>query len=364
MSETSLALMKSIIGRVATGPELSKSITREEAAGGMGAVLRGEIDPVQVAVFLIGLRMKRETDDEYLGLLDALAAATTMATAATDDVAILADPFDGYNRCLPAAPFLPAVLAACGLPTVSTGVDSLGPKYGVTHRQVLAAAGKKVDATPADAAAALAGAGWAYCDQASYAPTLHDLIPLRRLIIKRQALTTVETLARPVAGKLRTHYLSGFVHAPYPRIYAMLARAAGFSSATIARGVEGGLIPSLRQAGRVVYYRDFGEEVSADFDPANLGIRQEVRAPTLPGSGESTDAEVEKSHFDAKQIAALAVEAGLAALKGAASPTADALVLGAAVSLWGSGVASSMAEGAECARKALASGEALRRFTA
>ncbi|MGH8621099.1 MAG: hypothetical protein ACRET3_03080, partial [Burkholderiales bacterium] len=55
------ALMRSIIQRIATGPELSKDITREEARAGMQLVLEGRVDPVQAGIFLIALRMKRET---------------------------------------------------------------------------------------------------------------------------------------------------------------------------------------------------------------------------------------------------------------------------------------------------------------
>ncbi|MDH4325587.1 MAG: anthranilate phosphoribosyltransferase, partial [Betaproteobacteria bacterium] len=134
-------LMSSILKRIATGPELSKDISREEAREGMRLVLDGAVDPVQAGVFLIALRMKRETDDENRGLLEAIRNATLRASASVDDVLDLGDPYDGYNRTLPAAPFLPAVLAACGVPTVSHGVQSMGPKYGVTHRQVRAPAG-------------------------------------------------------------------------------------------------------------------------------------------------------------------------------------------------------------------------------
>ena len=47
--------MTSIIKRVATGPELSKSISYDEARAGMRLVLDELADPVQAAVFLIGL---------------------------------------------------------------------------------------------------------------------------------------------------------------------------------------------------------------------------------------------------------------------------------------------------------------------
>ena len=57
-------MMHSIIQRIATGPELSKDISLEEASQGTAGILRGEIDDVQAAIFFIALRMKRETDDE------------------------------------------------------------------------------------------------------------------------------------------------------------------------------------------------------------------------------------------------------------------------------------------------------------
>jgi len=59
MNTDSQALMKSIIQRVATGPDLSKNIDFEEARDGMQAILRGEIDDVQSAIFLIALHETR-----------------------------------------------------------------------------------------------------------------------------------------------------------------------------------------------------------------------------------------------------------------------------------------------------------------
>ena len=153
--------MRSVIGRIATGPEYSKDISAEEARDAMRAILHNQTDPVQAGIFFIALRMKRETDDENIGVLDAIREVEISATAGTDEVAILADPYDGYNRSLTAAPFLPAVLAACGLPTVATGVEDMGPKHGATHKKILRAAGVNVDMTPQEAAARMSGAGWA-----------------------------------------------------------------------------------------------------------------------------------------------------------------------------------------------------------
>ena len=61
--------MTAIIKRVATGPELSKSVSSEEARVGMLLLLDVLADPAHSAVFLIGLRGKRETEDENKGVL-------------------------------------------------------------------------------------------------------------------------------------------------------------------------------------------------------------------------------------------------------------------------------------------------------
>jgi len=360
------ALMHSILKRIATGPELSKDISREEARAGMRAVLDAQVDPVQAGVFLIALRMKRETDDENLGILEAIRDVTHRATAPVDEVVDLADPYDGFIRTLPASPFLPAVLAACGVAAVSHGVERMGPKYGVTHRQVLRAAGLPVDLGPEEAAARVGDPriGWAYIDQSAFCPALHDLASLRALIVKRPAITTTEVLAGPVRGRVKTHLVTGYVHKPYPRIYALLARHAGFDSALIVRGVEGGVIPSLCQTGKVFRYHDGGEEQPAEFKPAELGIHHTLRAAPIPGEAApgALQGDHDEAAIDHAAVAQAAAESGMAALAGRPGPTRDSLVYGAALCLWHLGSHGSPKSAANAVRGVLDGGKALERL--
>lgn len=361
------AIMRSIIQRIATGPDMSKDISLEEARAGMHAVLDQAVDPVQAAVFLIALRMKRETDDENLGILDAIRDRTNTVTANVDEVLDLSDPYNGYNRTLPAAPFLPVVLAACGVATVSHGVETMSPKFGITHHRVLKAAGIPVDLTVEEAAARLEdnSIGWAYIDQKSYCPALHALTNLRSNIIKRQAITTVEVLTGPIRGKNRTHYMSGYVHKPYTRVYAMLARHSGFDSCLMIRGVEGGITPSLRQSGKVFYYHDKGEEQAQDFNPAEIGIEQEVRATPLPDDlPPRPESEDVGASFDAVAVASMAADAGLAALAGETGSTYDALVYSGAIALWHLKKFDNLSDAANRIREVLNNGDALRHFNA
>lgn len=355
-------LMRSIIQRIATGPELSKDISQEEARAGMRFILEGKIDPVQAGIFLIALRMKRETDDEVRGVLEAIREVTRTVTAPVEEVIDLADPYDGFNRMLPASPFLPAVLAACGVPAAAHGVERLGPKYGVTHRQVLRAAGQPVDLAMGEVAARLGdpALGWAYVDQKAYCPKLYDLIGLRTQIVKRPVITTVEVCIGPIRGRRKTHLVTGYVHKAYPRIYALLARQAGFDSALIVRGVEGGVIPSLQKAGRFFYYRNQGEDYSVDIDPAELGIDQSVRAVPLPADLQKAGGAGET--FDATTLAQAAAQAGMEALAGQPGPTREGLVFSAALCLWQVGRYDSVPAAARAVREVLDSGRALVRM--
>ncbi|MCF7990552.1 MAG: anthranilate phosphoribosyltransferase [Thiohalocapsa sp.] len=365
LTETQRA-MRSIIQRIATGPELSKDISMEEARLGMNAILDGAVDPVQAGIFLIALRMKRETDDEQRGVLDAARDATDHVLADVDEVVDIADPYDGYNRCLPAAPFLPVVLAECGVAAVSHGVDAVGPKFGITHRHVMEAAGIPVDLSPTEASARLSDPdiGWTYVDQRAFAPKLHDLVPLRGTIVKRQVITTVEVMTRPIHGRKKTHLVTGYVHKPYPRIYALLARHAGFDSALLVRGVEGGVVPSLRQQGVCFNYQQMGEEQSFEIDPTAIGIEQNVRAVPLPddlptASRPGDDIAVA---VDVRATAQAAARAGMAALEGARGPTYDSLVFSGAMVLWHLGREATMQAAADRIRAALDSGAAAQRL--
>lgn len=358
-------LMRSIIQRIATGPELSKDITYEEARDGMDAILRGLIDPVQTAIFLIALRMKRETMDEFKGVLAGIREHVQGVTAEVDELVDISDPFDGYNRTLPAAPFLPALMAECGIPAVTHGLDAVGPKYGVTHRHVMAAAGVNVDLDPKAAAARLSDPtlGWTYIDQAQYIPALHNLIPLRTQMVKRSVLTTVEVLAKPIAAKKHTHFITGYVHKPYPPIYAMLARHVGFDSALILRGVEGGVVPSLRQEGKYTCYHERGEEIEVDINPEHIGIHQTVRAVPLPEDLPTTTRPGDDIAIalDIKDTAIAAAKVGMAALAGEKGSTYDSLVFSGALILKHVRRLPSLNEAAEQVRAVLDSGKAAAR---
>ncbi len=358
------AFMRSAIGRVATGPEYSKDLSFEEARTVMHYILRDVADPIQAGVYLIALRMKRETDDENGGSLQAILDQTDRVIADVDTVVDIAEPYDGYMRGAPVTAFLPALLAACGLPTVSHGLEDVGPKFGVTQRKVLRDAGIDVDLTCAQAVERINNndIGWGYVDQANFCKSLHDLVPLRKRIIKRPVLTTVEVLAKPICGKKSTHLMTGYVHKPYPPVYERLAKLAGFDSAVLVRGVEGGVTPALNKPAKYfVYHGEQGELMEVDVSPSDLGIEQAKRCVPVPQHVTQTDANGEDI-VDVDALSKASAQAGLEALDGKDGPAKDCLTYSAAIMLQHLGKAKSLKEGAKVVSDVIASGKAMSCF--
>jgi len=361
LSDLELAL-RSSIQKVATGPEYSKDLSYDEAYAAMSQILSDNADPVQAAVFFIALRMKRETDDENKGVLQAIIDTAQITTAAVPEVLDIADPYDGHVRGLPMAAFLAPVMASLGLPSVCHGLEAVGPKYGITHRKILRAAGKNVDMTIEQATDQLAqtDSAWAYIDQAAFAPKLHKLVDLRARIVKRPVLTTVEVLVSPIRGQKQTHLLTGYVHKAYPPVYAELARFVGFDSAMIVRGVEGGVIASMQQPAKLFRYSNKGQESAIEINPKDMGIEQATRAVPIPKDLPTKAS----SELDVDVAAIRAAELGVEALNGVQGSAFDALVYSAAICLTQLGRADDFTYAAKQVRGVLTSGKALAHFNA
>jgi anthranilate phosphoribosyltransferase len=352
---SSQELIHSIIQRIATGPDLSKDIDFEEARLGMEAILKGEVDDVRSAIFLIALRMKRETMDENKGILAAIQNLTTNQKVDVENLIDIGDPYSGYNRSIPVSSFLPPLLAELGLPALIHGLNSVSPKFGLTHRHVSELMGCDVNMSSSSAKDRIENAqiGWAYLDQSQYCSGLHDLVELRDRVIKRTVLNTVETLIGPLRGN-KTHSILGYVHKPYPPIYADLVNASGMDTALLIRGVEGGVIPSLRQKGLMISYSGVEEQDRVDIDPSELGIKQEMRAIAFP-EGMSVEKNI-------TELAKYTFNLGIDALSGKEGMFFDGLVLGASLVLWHTNKVNSLSEASEKVRETLKSGRTLSRL--
>jgi len=362
------ALMRSAIQRVATGPELSKNLSRDEAHSVMLALLDGSADPVQAGVFLIGLRMKRETDEEFKGVMDALDNNTKKHVAAVNEVISISDPYNGFNRTLQGSLFVLPVLAACGMNVYSHGVALGGPKFGSTHHSIIKALGGNPLRSTPEVSERISNSdiGWGYVDQAIMCPSLHSLSPLRVQIVKRPVLSTTEGLVSPISGIKKTHLVTGYVHKPYRDTYCMLAKHLGFDSLLLVRGTEGGIIPSFRANAHLVRYDENSDYEELDINLSELGLLRDYRAEEVPDNlplAESPPAPIGMK-WDIDALSSLCATRGREALSGQQGAVMDACVLGAGLIMWHTGFSSSLTDATDRARKVIASGKALDRLEA
>ena len=264
----------------------------------------------------------------------------------------IAEPFDGYSRHFTISSFMPAVFAACGLPAVMNGVESVGPKYGITAQRILRHCEVEVTLSPQEAAEQVENesVGWAFVDQKFSNPDLYGLRSLRHSVVKRTALTTLERILHPLEATGRNLLLLGYVHRAYPPIYADMATVSGFDVSILVKGIEGGVIPALNKPIRYHMTDDAGTLTKMQSSAQALGISSEVAAEP---SDETHDRKTELAKFAARGVAALHGEHGLAR---------DGLRVAVGLPLFRLGMADSMTEAADLVSESLDSGEAWRRF--
>jgi anthranilate phosphoribosyltransferase len=336
-SQLSNNVLRRAIQKVATGPEFSKNISEEDSYNSMLNILDNESDSIQAAIYLIAMRMKRETMDENIGSLKALIDKSNIITADVDELLDIAEPYNGFLRNTPMSAFLPAVFSSIGIPCITHGVETVGPKFGLTTKIILEKAGIKIDNNSQEASKFLSNKdiGWSYVDQEEFCKPLYNLINLRTRMVKRTILTTIEVLVGPIRAKNKTHLLTGYVHAAYPPVYSDLAKVAGFDSAVLVKGVEGGVSPALRGNGKVFYYADGGDMQETAFDPKNISVEQNMRAVPLPELEKKEEIKLDEisSDINIDDFSTKALEIGKDALNGKEGPGKDTLIYTGAVAL-------------------------------
>jgi anthranilate phosphoribosyltransferase len=344
MPETGRQTMHEFLRGVAVGPAGSRDLNEEQAFEAMQLCLNRKASDVQIAVFLIAERMKRETFEENLGFLRALISESTVVTAQCPRVVNLADPYDGFNRTAHFAPVVAAVLGACGLPAICHGALNIPPKYGTTARDLLTAAGIDLDigrgAASVEAAAEKAALnGASYVDLEDFCPALTALTQIRKEIAKRPALSTLEKLVTPIRAERETHVVSGWVHAGYEILIVRLLKDIGISSALMIKGREGHIDVHTHRPTSTHGYSVNNAPESMEISPEELGL--------TPAAADNQFTEA----ITADSMAQIAVQV----LEGSSCAHANTVCATAATILHHTGIAPSLSEGTAIARRALSS---------
>ncbi len=316
-----------------------REIFHDEMLHVMRQIMRGELTPAQIAGFIIGLRVKKETVGEIAAAAQVMREFATMVPLkdhkhVVDVVGTGGDGAHTFNVST-AATF---VAAAAGARVAKHGNRSVSSRSG--SADVLEALGAKLDLTPAQIAQSVETVGVGFMFAPSHHPAMKHAAAVRKELGVRTIFNILGPLTNPAGAQ---NQLMGVFHVDLVGIQTRVLQRLG------ARHVM------------VVYGRDGLDEIS-------------ISGETLVGelvNGEIREYELHPSQFglevyDRRAIQVNTVEESrqmiLAVLENQPGPALNIVVLNAGAALYVAGVAKSMEDGIDRARKAIARGEAKHRL--
>jgi anthranilate phosphoribosyltransferase len=318
---------RTVIKAVGTGPHGSRDLGFDEAREATAALLRGDVAPAQAGAFLVAMRMKGEAAAELAGAAAALADAAVPLHADTDrPLVACAGSYDGMGRAPSLSLAAGVAAAACGAGIVLHCGDTLGPKYGVTSADVLAALGGPAAPSPDESRAMLERAGITLVHAGKAIPGWRALAEIRNQVGVRGPLHSAEKLLGWFGAR---RFVVGHTHSSYTDRLVAALDALGAERAVAVRGLEGS---DVLRPGRPLAFTSAGPLEL----PERLGDRL---------AGEQTAAE-----------AAAATRAVLAGERDGL--LAYTVALSAGLRLWAAGLAADVPAGARVAEQALADGRA------
>jgi anthranilate phosphoribosyltransferase len=228
---------RATIRTVGTGVRGSRALTFEEAREAMTGLLAGEVSDAQAGAFLIAMRIKGEQPDELAGMAQALRDAAPSVRAKLErPLVACAGAYDGASDAPHLSLAAGAAAAACGAGVVMHCGDTLGPKYGTTVADVLAALGGPGRPTLVESRAMLERCGACVVHVGVSLPGWSRLAALRDEIGLRGPVHSAEKLVDWFGAR---RFVVGHTHGPYAeRLVGALERL-GAECAVAVRGLEG-----------------------------------------------------------------------------------------------------------------------------
>ena len=316
-----------------------REVFHDEMLHIMRQIMRGELTQAQIAGFIVGLRVKKETVGEIAAAAQVMREFATMVpvkdpAGVLDVVGTGGDGAHTFNIST-AATF---VAAAAGARVAKHGNRSVSSRSG--SADVLEALGADLSLSPEQIAGAIEATGIGFMFAPSHHPAMKHAAPVRKELGVRTIFNILGPLTNP-AGAQRQ--LMGVFHPDLVGIQTRVLQRLGSKHVM------------------VVYGRDGLDEIS-------------ISGPTLVGElvgGDVREYELHPSQlglevYDRRAIQVSTVEESrqmvLAVLENQPGPALNIVLLNAGAALYVAGVARTLEEGIERARATIAKGDARRKL--
>jgi len=323
-----------------------RHLTSDETFEAFSQILQGA-DEVNVGSLLCLLRARRETPEEIAGMVQAMNALCRPVQCGPDVklLDIVGTGGDGADTINISTASV-VLAAACGATVAKIGNRSVSSQCGSSD--VLEALGVKVvELTPSQVEECVKQVGIAFMFAPTHHPATKHVVPVRRKLGVRTCFNMLGPMTNPASAQ---HTVIGVFHPELlPLVSQTLQKVGRVDHAVVIHGCGLDEISPLGPSTIVEIQNTAppGEprvytEKQFEFDPASIGIKR-CELADLKGGGPKENAEKFRqvleggTHYDAKR---------------------DAIILNAGFGCYVYGLAKTIEEGCELARKTLESGKA------
>ncbi|MCX6798825.1 MAG: anthranilate phosphoribosyltransferase [Candidatus Diapherotrites archaeon] len=324
--------------RVSAGNDLTRAETREL----FDEIMRGKVPTEPLAAFLKALAEKGESIEEIIGAAESMRAVVACVKPKVkgdllDIVGTGGDKKNSFNVSTCAA----FVAAGAGCIVAKHGNRSVSSKCGAAD--VLEKLGVKIDLPPEKNAELLEKIGIAFLFAPCHHPAMRHAMPARKMLGTRTIFNILGPLTNPAGAQ--TYLLGVFDLSLAEKLASALAKL------------------RIRRA-LVVHGRDGFDEISlcaptAVFDVAGGKVGKYEIAPEKFGLKNCAEAELGVAGAEESAEAIKNILCGKE--KGAKM---DIVLINAGAAIYANGMAESIAEGIELARKSIESGAAMEKLKA
>jgi anthranilate phosphoribosyltransferase len=309
-----------------------ESLSEAEAAAAFETIMRGDATPVQIAGFMVALRMKGETVEELTGFARtarALATPIEVDGALLDTCGTGGDGLATFNISTLAA----IVAAACGAKVAKHGNRAASSLCG--SADVLEQLGVKIDLAPDGVARCIEQAGIGFL----FAPIFHPSfrfagVPRRELGV-RSVFNILGPLCNPAGAKYQA---LGVADASLAAKMADVLARLGVERAIVFHAGDG--MDELSTSSPSLVIEIDGGRKEYQLDPAEVGLKP-ADPLAVRGGGPEENARI------AREV-----------LEGAGGPRRDVVLLNTAAALRAAGRAKDWRDGIGAAAEAIDSGRA------
>jgi anthranilate phosphoribosyltransferase len=172
-----------------------RSLTKEEVRARFDALVKGEMDPVEIAALLIALKAKGEAPEEIAGAAEALRGSAAPFPRPGYPFADTCGTGGDMSRTINVSTAVAIVAAEMGIPIAKHGNRSISSQCG--SADVLEQAGVKIDADAKVARRCLDEVGICFLFAPKYHPGMRFAMPVRQKLKTRTVFNILGPLANP-----------------------------------------------------------------------------------------------------------------------------------------------------------------------